>query len=163
MLPFDPPRLPIGAVEVAPAFEVIGPSVSELLVRLVPAEVRGGDAAADLRLAVTEALNNVVEHSGHPPWRPVRVHFGAEGEVHWVCVEDAGMPLPRGLLDPAPAEAAVCEPVRGIGHDPPAPALPVADMPEGGWGWLLIRGSVDRLDHVREMGRNFLLLTKTIG
>lgn len=146
-LPFALPADFHDMIAVRPAFAAIGPAMEALVARLGGAAA-GEDLTADLRLAVTEVLNNVVEHSGHPAEEPVLLHFGRDRSTWWVCVEDRGVPLPTGLLDPAPEPAE------------PSWSRPVDELPEGGWGWLLIRGSVDALRHVREDGRNYLLLEK---
>ncbi|MEO0820701.1 MAG: ATP-binding protein [Pseudomonadota bacterium] len=108
----------------------------------------GEDDRDSFRLALTEALNNVVEHSRHPESEPVFIHVGHSGRSAWACVEDAGVVLPPhllGLSTIAPKE-------------PPTDTLEL--LPEGGWGWTLIRASVHRLDHTRRAGRNFTLLMR---
>jgi anti-sigma regulatory factor (Ser/Thr protein kinase) len=137
-------------VALAPRLGSIGPAVDEALdalghLRRVGAR-EGREAAAEeasiLRLALTEALNNVVEHSGHPVDRPVLVRVGAEAP--WFGIEDRGRPLPEGLTDPVP-----------LG---PGPGEAVASPPEGGWGWMLIHASVERVAYRRRDGVNHLLL-----
>jgi serine/threonine-protein kinase RsbW len=86
-----------------------------LLLRSLPEDERG---TAEIVLA--EALNNVVEHAyaNSPGTIELTVTLNGGGLV---CrIVDQGVPLPRGV------------PPEGM---PPAPDL----LPEGGFGWHLIR------------------------
>jgi serine/threonine-protein kinase RsbW len=95
-----------------------------------------------VELVLAEVLNNVVEHS----------YQGAGGRVdlslHRVSgglacrVVDSGAPMPDGRLPP------------GVMPDPP-PDQPQA-LPEGGFGWALIRTLTSDLRYRREGGRNRL-------
>lgn len=132
-------------------FAEIGPAVDRLMEAAAPM-LGSEEAASDLRLAVTEALNNIVEHSGHPPHLPVRIQVGPRPDGCWLRIVDRGGPLPTGLIDGtwrAP-ETVSC------GEDADADWLP-----EGGWGWLLIRGAVDRIVYDRQDGVNRLWLAKS--
>lgn len=142
-------------VSLAGTVEAIGPAVDEALDTLdalrCPARVRDAVAAAEerdiLRLALTEALNNVVEHAGHPSDRPVLVRVAETAAGPSFLVEDHGRPLPVGLADGVPPAVA------------PAPGAAVATLPEGGWGWMLIHASVERVAYERQGSVNRLRLT----
>jgi len=96
-----------------------------------------------LELVLAEVLNNIVEHA-----------YGDSGEgridmsvsVHDSCIHctviDQGAPMPGGALPP------------GCRHDPTALAL--QDLPEGSFGWSLIRDLTTGLDYRRSRGTNRL-------
>ena len=93
-----------------------------------------------VEIVLAEALNNIVEHA----------YASQDGEIEitlqlrqneLVCkISDTGLPMPDEKL---PA---------GI----LAPLKPAADLPEGGFGWHLIRSLSKDLDYRRENGRNQL-------
>ncbi len=98
--------------------------------------------AGTLELTLAEALNNVVEH-GYASREPGPVDLlVVKGRGNLECrIVDAGVPMP-GLVSPSP----------GI----QAPPRKIETMPEGGWGWALIRVLTTDLDYRRENGRNIL-------
>lgn len=106
-----------------------------ILLRSLPEDGRG---TAEIVLA--EALNNIVEHaySSHDGEIEITLHL-RQNEL--VCrISDSGLPmpdekLPAGLL---------------------APLENNTDLPEGGFGWHLIRTLSKDLDYRRENGRNLL-------
>jgi serine/threonine-protein kinase RsbW len=106
-----------------------------LLLRSLPEDGRG---TAEIVLA--EALNNIVEHA--------YVHHDGEIEV-WLqlrqnellCnISDSGVQMPGGKLP------------EGI----LALSDALEDLPEGGFGWHLIRSLSKDLEYRRENGRNLL-------
>ena len=106
--------------------------------------LRGHPDAAepDWELVLAELLNNIVEHAyGAGPIAGVEywLMFAADGLAGRLV--DSGAPMP-GLALPAGVQA----PLDG----------PVADLPEGGFGWNLIRRLTTRLEYRREDGRNLL-------
>ncbi|MEM7498830.1 MAG: ATP-binding protein [Pseudomonadota bacterium] len=137
-------------VEVTPDLREIGPAVDEIMRQAAapwpPAFCEGSE---ELRLALTEALNNVIEHAAHPSDIPIRVttHRATGGRVS-ITIEDRGTPLPETLLD---EQWEAEEP--NLKDD-------VALLPEGGWGWMLIRASVERLAFRRVDGHNLLTLER---
>lgn len=106
-----------------------------LLLRSLTAEGRG---TAEIVLA--EALNNIVEHA----------YARDEGEIELslhltraalVCrIVDHGLPMPGDMLPEGTL----------------APLEKCTDLPEGGFGWHLIRALSRDLDYKREDGRNHL-------
>lgn len=96
-----------------------------------------------LELVLAEVLNNVVEHAYRDRGRGTA---GLEVTVrdHRITCEvtDRGLPMPGGRLPPAKR------------HDPGA--LGLEDLPEGGFGWALIRDMTRGLDYTRENGTNRL-------
>lgn len=139
------PDLPGGEAGLRLVFPADPASVRATLARLTAAApldgvVPGVRETAELVLA--EVLNNVVEHA----------YRGAGGAVdlslHRVpgglacLVVDSGAPMPEGR--PPAARRSV------------PPSTPPADLPDGGFGWALIRTLTVDLRYSREDGRNRL-------
>lgn len=93
-----------------------------------------------LEIVLAEVLNNIVEHAYRtaPGEIDLRIALGPAGLE--VCIVDHGSPLPGGR----PPRARL--PQRGIDHP----------LPEGGFGWGLIRALSSDLRYRREGGRNLL-------
>ena len=86
------------------------------------------DLIARVELVLAELLNNIVEHAcADVPggWIVIRTRLARDG-LH-VTILDNGMPPPFHLLD------------RGLPEQAPHDDLPLAALPEGGFGWYLIR------------------------
>lgn len=105
--------------------------------RRIPAEASG-----TLELALAEALNNVVEH-GYAGLTAgtIELQLTCNQSALSCEIADNGHPMP-GLVPPE-------------GQMPPLPENP-AELPEGGWGWSLIRALTSSLAYRREGGRNHL-------
>jgi serine/threonine-protein kinase RsbW len=118
----------------------VGDAIDLTLSRFGPL-LTGAETAA-LHITLAEVLNNIVEHaySGLPPGVIcVDLRLLADG-LH--CrVEDQGHPMPESGLP------------RG---DLPAVDVGVPDLPEGGFGWRIIRSLATDLTHVRTGGTNRL-------
>lgn len=85
-------------------------------------------------LVLAEVLNNMVEHGQLQPGR-ISVRLRLEGEALICRISDHGLPLPRGRL--------------------PEGVLPVPEtLPEGGFGWPLIRALACDLEYRRTQGVN---------
>lgn len=100
--------------------------------------------AGSLELALAEALNNIVEHAyaGRAPGVvSVSVMRNAAGDALLCRIEDDGLPMP-GLTLPE-------------GRMQPIAAR-IEDLPEGGWGWALIRALTEGITYARQAGRNRL-------
>ncbi len=100
--------------------------------------------AGDVKIALAEAINNVVEHAYADVDR-------AEVKVQcWMCrnclkilISDSGNPLP-GLRVP---------------DSVPAPlGSAIEELPEGGFGWFLIKEVTSDIRYERSGGRNQLSL-----
>lgn len=110
------------------------------------ARAGAADLSDSLRLCLAEALNNVVEHaySGDGSGQiDVTLKLGAGGFD--VTVADGGAPMPGGVV---PA------------GEPGMDRRDLERLPEGGFGWFLIRNEVDRLAYERRCGRNFLSMAR---
>lgn len=91
------------------------------------------DQRDTIQLVLAEALNNVTEHA-YPAGAggPIYLRALAECAELTVIIRDRGVPLPAELI--------LSE--GKAGRDP-------ADLPEGGFGWHLIRSLASALDHNR--------------
>lgn len=110
------------------------------------AKAGAGDLSDSLRLCLAEALNNVVEHaycSARDRRIEVSLRLAAGGFD--VSVTDSGAPMPGGEL---PAG----QPDLDFGD--------LDNLPEGGFGWMLIRAEVDRLAYERRGDLNVLTMGK---
>lgn len=110
-----------------------------LSARTLPEETCG-----TVEIVLAEALNNIVEHA-YPPCAPGAIRLDLRlHSARIVCVlSDQGTALrggtpPDGIL-----------PDQAVARDA---------LPEGGFGWFLIRDLTDRLDYRRDSGWNHLTL-----
>lgn len=120
--------------------------VRRLLARLRAhlAALGAGDAlTGQIELALAEALNNIAEHAYADAGGPVRLRLPPPGARLVFELYDKGAPLP-GLTLPD-------------GRRPDA-TVPRADLPEGGFGWFLIRDLTESLHYTRRHGENRLTL-----
>lgn len=101
-------------------------------------------ALSDVQIALAESVNNIVEH-GYDDASPGRIDLACALSGGRLDLEicDQGRPMPGGT----PPEGS-------------APRLCAArdDLPEGGFGWFLIRQLASSVDYSRRQGRNRLLL-----
>jgi len=123
----------------------IGPAVEQVIAACrahLPDGADGVEIADCVALALTEALNNCVEHA-----------YLGTGRGRIVIETE----LPPGAL--------VLH-VSDRGRPPPLATVRVADMPdpedlpESGWGWALIHRLTDRVDYARRDGWNRLTLER---
>ena len=134
----DPIRLDCIATE-----STVRDLLIDLRARLLAARLSVGDCGT-IEIALAEALNNIVEHA-YPPDAPggiaLRIDLSA---ARLRCeLRDQGTALP-GLAPP----------------DNGLPDLggPPETLPEGGFGWSLIRALTTRLIYERRDGENRLTL-----
>lgn len=130
------PSLPTGR---ATAYDPVAPFALHLISN--PYAVRNAlagviEAIADLELlqeeistvelVLAEVLNNITEHAYPAPdiGGPIRIEGRVGPDGLHLLIEDEGAPMPGGR---AP-----------IGHRA-VTDVPLSDMPEGGFGWFLIR------------------------
>ena len=93
------------------------------------------DTAASLEIVLAEVLNNITEHAYQGrPGQPVEAKVKLRnGGLHF-HFSDRGCPMPDGRLPSG---------------DLPALACPKAQLPEGGFGWHLIRRLTRNLSYER--------------
>ena len=98
------------------------------------------DTCGDIELALAELLNNVVEHALDGIENgTVEIHARQEEGDLCLTVFDNGRPMPDGALpegNPADVE------------------LPLQELPEGGFGWFLIRDLTRDITYRRVGRRN---------
>ncbi|MDT8326803.1 MAG: ATP-binding protein [Roseovarius sp.] len=102
------------------------------------------DTCGSVELAMAEALNNVVEHA-YCDDGPRDIRLSVEIKPDRLCFQiiDGGAPLPDLSL---PAGAL------------PDNSGPRDALPEGGFGWFLIRDLTERVSYERRNGMNHLTL-----
>lgn len=103
-----------------------------------------GQRIADIKIVFAEAINNVVEHA-YAERAPgmVRVSVLDAKDHLEVQIADTGRPLP-GLKIPDGIPASV--------------ETDTSNLPEGGFGWFLIRTLADEVRYDRKNGQNLLFL-----
>ncbi len=98
------------------------------------------DTLGSLEIVLAEVLNNVVEHAyGETTSGPVRVELSSQGGSLFLNVLDWGVAMPESVLknsERANVDAAF------------------ADLPEGGFGWFLVKDLSKNIHYARENGRN---------
>ncbi len=98
----------------------------------------------DVRIALAEAINNVVEHAyAGTAAAEIQVSCHLCKDVLEILISDCGKPLPD---------------LRVPEGDPPSVETERSDLPEGGFGWFLIRQLVSEICYRRAEGRNYLRL-----
>lgn len=100
--------------------------------------------AGEIEIALAEAVNNVVEHAyAGADAGPVRLSCSLLGTRLDIRLCDIGRPLPGDRLPP------------GLAADVD---VPLADLPEGGFGWFLIRSLATEIRYDRCGASNHLSL-----
>jgi serine/threonine-protein kinase RsbW len=118
--------------------------VQDLRPRLTALALESGlDSAADpFANAVTEALNNCVEHAyGDVRGRPIELTWTADAHGVRAALRDWGKSMERLPLGTCP--------------DP-------LSMPDGGWGWFIIRSCTDEVLYSNGPDGNLLTLVKRL-
>jgi serine/threonine-protein kinase RsbW len=113
------------------------------------------DLTADHRgtaeVVLAEVLNNIAEHAYVGGMGEISVTLRQTGAGLHCLVTDDGVAMPGGTL-PAGNHPAQ----RAGGAERPLQDLPLADLPEGGFGWHLIRRLTQDLRYARVGGQNRL-------
>jgi serine/threonine-protein kinase RsbW len=141
-MPDDAPAAPDGPVLLRLSIAGTPEAVSAALHALFVGPDRlalPGDCGGDAQIVLAEAMNNIVEHAyaDRPGEIDITLWRGQGGL--WCRLVDNGAPMPAAL---------------------PAGSLPVippdGDLPEGGFGWYLIRQLARDVVHTRRSGANHL-------
>ena len=98
------------------------------------------DAQGTVEIVLAEALNNIVEHAYATTEGQIAVRLRHLSPDLWCEIADGGLPMPDGTL---PA---------GVLHR----LNPGDDLPEGGFGWFLIRSLAQDLAYCRKQEHNLL-------
>jgi serine/threonine-protein kinase RsbW len=106
-----------------------------ILLRSLPEDRRG---TAEIVLA--EALNNIVEHAYARHSGDIEITLDLRGPDLVCRILDSGLPMPKETLPEGRLIA----------------RADVSNLPEGGFGWFLIRALSRDLDYRRVGGRNLL-------
>lgn len=120
--------------------EATPPAVRDMLADITQRMKHGGTGPATIgtvQIVLAEILNNVCEHA-QARWVTVQLHH--DGPLIWIEVSDDGLEMPGESLP--------------TGRTYSGESL--ADCPEGGFGWHLIRSLSTQLSYRREGGRNHL-------
>lgn len=124
-------------------------ALAELLKGLAPLNLTVDDAGT-VELVMAEALNNVVEHAypaGDSPG-PIKVSCEHAADGLHLLVVDRGRTMPDGQI---PTGATVDLNVDFL------------DMPEGGFGWFLIKDLADDIRYERVDWENRLMFRLAVG
>jgi serine/threonine-protein kinase RsbW len=111
------------------------------VMRCPPMADAGADSRAAAELVLAEVLNNVVEHAYGGQGGQIALRLRRQDGLVLCRIADRGRPMPQGRLP----DAAL-----------PAPAG--TDLPQGGFGWPLIRALSHGLRYRRWRGCNVLVL-----
>jgi serine/threonine-protein kinase RsbW len=106
------------------------------------------DDRGTAELVLAEVLNNVAEHAYGPAGGMVEVRVDADPDGLRCLIIDAGREMPGGFLPEGDLPLAVGDGLEGL--------------PEGGFGWHLIRSLCAELSYARVQGQNrlsFLIAT----
>ena len=104
----------------------------------------GSELMSSLEIVLAEALNNVIEHACVGlDGRRFNLSCCFDGRAISIAIEDDGRPMPEFALPE--------------GHAPTL-AVHLDDLPEGGFGWFLIRSLCSEIRYVRRGSINRLEL-----
>ncbi|MBF9032914.1 ATP-binding protein [Rhodobacterales bacterium HKCCE2091] len=130
----------------------LDPKPDPVAIRVAMAELRRklarhapGATVERAELVIAEVLNNIAEHGfddGAAGDETISVSIRAGTKALSVTVTDTGRGMPGGMLP--------------LGHLPPVAGVPADALPEGGFGWNLIRRLTTDLRYVRSGGTNRL-------
>ena len=103
------------------------------------------DIRATVELVLAEAVNNIIEHAyagASDGQVDLRIDV-LDGTLSF-AIEDEGAPMPGGIAPQGQAHDLECD---------------LQDLPEGGFGWFLIRELTENLKFQRQGSRNRLAFT----
>lgn len=114
----------------------------EILMQVLTRAGVGAEDSSNIELILAEALNNVAEHAYAEGVGPVELTVTLQQGGVACTIADHGRPMPLGVV--------------------PSPGLPVIappdDLPEGGFGWHIIRCLATDLTYHRDRLQNRLSL-----
>lgn len=100
------------------------------------------DAVGSIELVLAEVLNNIGEHAYRGACDgSIVLSIRGVGDMLFFEARDNGVPMPNGQMPAGRAAALDC---------------PIEDIPEGGFGWYLIRNLTADLFYTRDGDTNFL-------
>lgn len=108
-----------------------------------------GDQRSMAELVLAEVLNNVAEHAYGEAGGKAEIRLCKQADGVRFLIIDQGRPMPDGRLPE--------------GRLPGGPDLALEDLPEGGFGWHLIRSLCTDLSYARVGGQNRLSFAMTFA
>lgn len=140
----DPPSDPhMFRISLPATAEAVAGALERLAVSLQGLSVDPG-ICGDVAITMGEVLNNVVEHACvDMDAAEVTLQGGTDKSELYICVCDPGRAFEGDIL-PEGREVNL--------------AVPVESLPEGGFGWFLIRSLTSGIEYRREHGHNCLTL-----
>ena len=99
------------------------------------------ETLGDFEMVVAEALNNVVEHAYPDQSGPIRVHIEMKSGDLSIDITDQGLGMPDGKAPDGTAQSVNVD---------------LMALPEGGFGWFLIRNQAHNVEYVRSAWENHL-------
>jgi serine/threonine-protein kinase RsbW len=153
------PDLPPGSNTPSPVIEpfkvcvrsgrlAVREALSAFLDALSPLDLDSDDTGT-VELVLAEVLNNIVEHAYPPPdpSGPIRICCAPQPDGLVVRITDKGRAMPDGELP--------------LGADAPLD-MAIDDLPEGGFGWFLIRSLAQDISYTRVGDENHLVMRLAI-
>lgn len=133
---------------IASSFENVAVLAEEVSNHCKNRSKANSDSIDTLRLCIAEALNNIVEHAyegaeGKPIFADVRL----KPDSYEVMLIDEGKPMPGGKLPSGTLDFDLED---------------LDELPEGGFGWMLIHTQMDAVEYERRDGCNVLRLEKSV-
>lgn len=143
------PRLQVKLLEKTfPAtYEDVRRTIIEAAESLKPLELSAEDLSS-VEIVLAEALNNVVEHGYPSGGGEIYLKLRQHRAGILIQIKDKGRPMPGGRTP--------------VG-DHPATSSRIEHLPEGGYGWFLIRELARDLIYDREDGENILIFRLALG
>lgn len=136
---------------------VLTAMASAVQVRKLLAELRArlelcglpAENCSTAELVVAEACNNIVEHAySIENTGPIDIVVDVRGTILQVTLTDHGRALPDHVMPPGRL---------------PTVSKAREDMPEGGFGWFLIRSLTKRLNYTRQGDQNRLTMELSVS
>jgi len=139
-------------------FEEVGPMVDRVVAACCQRLVGypGSDDISDaIRLGLTEAVNNIIEHSYRmEPDHRLIIEVEGRRAKFVILIRDMGRPFPEPLATRLCAMGPVRPPQTGFEPDD------LEHLSEGGWGLMLMQGTMDQIKVTRTGRENRLILEK---
>ncbi|WP_456387436.1 ATP-binding protein [Profundibacter sp.] len=106
-----------------------------------------------IEMVLAEIMNNIVEHAyANDPDGMIELEILPANNGLKCILRDDGQPMPDGNVPMG------CLPSQNVGPD-----FAVDDLPEGGFGWFLIRDLTRDLQYTRADGKNVLTFRIATG
>ncbi len=116
--------------------------LAELMSQLAPAKLSVEDSGK-IELVIAEAVNNIVEHAYPPgaPDGPIQLQVNFRGDAIGITLTDQGLGMPDGQAPTGRAQNVQVD---------------IMNLPEGGFGWFLIRDQAENVEYRRTAWENCL-------